>query len=79
MGDIDIPKDVRMEDRQKWEACFWNGTMTTHLPPELDGTTAMDLRNDLTSGRRKKFPVDRLVPLRPLREVFELTNRSLHA
>jgi PRTRC genetic system protein B len=79
MGDIDVPKDVRIDNREKWEACFWNGTMTTDLPPELNGTTAMDLWNDLTSGKHEAFPVECLVPLRPLREVFELTNRRLHA
>jgi PRTRC genetic system protein B len=72
MGNIEIPKQVRAEDREMWETCFFDGTMSTDLPPKLDGATGMDLWNGLISGKKKKFPVKYLTECRPLREVFEL-------
>ncbi len=76
MGNIEIPKQVRIEDRETWETCFFNGIMSTDLPPRLDGATGKDLWNGLiSSGKKKKFPVKYLTECRPLREVFELTRR----
>ncbi len=78
MGNINVPKDVRIEGREAWEMCLFNGTMSTHLPPRLNGVTAMDLWNGLTSRRKAKFPVERLTPCRPFQEVFELVKRRFH-
>ncbi|MBP7526717.1 MAG: hypothetical protein KA801_02250 [Syntrophorhabdaceae bacterium] len=60
MGNIRVPDRFSPDSIAEWQSVFFNGTLTSHLPPKLSGIEPEDFWKKIKG--KKRFPVQYLHP-----------------